>query len=309
MPTETSAGRYFIQTPEGAGIPLVVDSPHSGLEYPSDFSPAAPRSAVLTSCDRFVDQLWGGGPAVGAVLLGALFPRAYVDTNRAETDLDPALIDGDWPDPICPTDYSRRGMGVIRRDALPNVPMYARRLTVAEVRHRLDAYYHPYRRALAGALEAAWRGAGAVWHLNCHSMKSTGNAMNTDRGRARPDFVVSDRRGTTSDPAFTRWAAHALTNLGYRVQLNDPYQGGDLVAASGRPGEGRHSIQIEVNRALYLDEATYEKGPGFAALRRDLAAFLAALAGYVRAASPARADSAQTVASGDPAPSAPPWRS
>jgi N-formylglutamate deformylase len=287
MPTETFSGCYLLRTPEGPGIPLVVDSPHSGLVYPPDFAPAAPSSAILTSCDRFVDELWGGAPEVGAVLLAALFPRAYVDTNRAAGDLDPALIEGDWPEPICATDYSRRGMGVIRRDALPGVPMYARRLAVAEIRHRLEEYYHPYRRALAGALETAWQGAGAVWHCNCHSMKSTGNAMNTDRGRARPDFVVSDRRGTTSDPAFTRWAADCLTGLGYRVQLNEPYQGGDLVAVSGRPAERRHSIQIEVNRALYLDEATYDKGPGFAALRRDLDAFLAALAGYVQAALPA----------------------
>jgi N-formylglutamate deformylase len=298
MPTETSAGRYFIQTPEGAGIPLVVDSPHSGWDYPSDFSPAAPGAAVLTSCDRFVDELWGAAPEVGAVLLGALFPRAYVDTNRAADDLDADLIEGEWPDPVRPTDYSRRGMGVIRRDALPGVPMYARRLTVTEARHRLDAYYQPYRGALASALEAAWQAAGAVWHLNCHSMKSTGNAMNTDRGRARPDFVVSDRRGTTSDPEFTRWVARALTDLGYRVQLNDPYQGGDLVAVSGRPGEGRHSIQIEVNRALYLDEATYEKGPGFGALRRNLDAFLAALAVYVQGAVAARVVPSQPVTPG-----------
>jgi N-formylglutamate deformylase len=180
-------------------------------------------------------------------------------------------------------------MGVIRRDALPGVPMYGRRLSAAEVRARLDGYYRPYRAALAGALEAAWRGAGAVWHLNCHSMKSTGNAMNVDRGRARPDFVVSDRRGATADPEFTRWAGRMLADLGYKVQLNEPYQGGDLVAASGRPAERRNSIQIEVNRALYLDEGTYEPGPGFGALRRDLDSFLAALAAYVQAAVPAQA--------------------
>jgi len=289
MPIELLAGHHFVHTPEGPGIPVVVDSPHSGLVYPPDFAPAAPGSAILTSCDRYVDELWGGAPQAGAVLIGALFPRAYIDTNRAAGDLDPALIDGVWPEAVRPTDYSRRGMGLIRREALPGVPMSDRKLTVAEVRRRLQEYYEPYRRALAEALDAAWRAAGAVWHCNCHSMKSTGNAMNTDRGRSRPDFVVSDRRGTTSDPAFTRWAAACLTDLGYRVQVNDPYQGGDLVAASGRPGERRNSIQIEINRALYLDESTYEKGPDFAAVRADLDAFLAALGAYVAAALPARA--------------------
>jgi N-formylglutamate deformylase len=168
------------------------------------------------------------------------------------------------------------------------VPLYRRKLTVAEVEGRLAGYYLPYRQRLAQALEEAFAGHGAVWHCNCHSMKSVGNAMNTDAGSPRPDFVLSDRRGRTSDEHFTRWVAARLTQQGYSVKINEPYQGGDLVGTFGRPAERRNSLQIEINRALYLDEATYGKSAGFAQLAQDLGDLQRALAGYVQAQLSAR---------------------
>jgi N-formylglutamate deformylase len=162
------------------------------------------------------------------------------------------------------------------------MPLYDRKLPIAEVRHRIDAYYLPYRAALAQAGEVAWIRHGALWHVNCHSMKSRGNAMNVDAGAARPDLVVSDRRGTTSDPAFTQWVADRFTAAGYRVQVNEPYQGGDLLRAMSAPARRCNSIQIELNRALYMDEKTFTRHEGFDALKRDLDGFADALAAYVR---------------------------
>lgn len=278
---ETS-GPVIVTPPRAEAAPLVFDSPHSGMEWPPDFRPLAPRAAILTTWDAYVDELWADAPDAGATLVAARFPRAYIDVNRAESDIDQELLAEPWPGPVSATDYTRRGMGLIRRYALPGVPMYDRRLSAAEVRGRIENHYRPYRAALRGVLDDLHRRHGAVWHVNCHSMKSRGNAMNVDAGAARPDFVVSDRHGTTCDPAFTAWTAEFLRGRGYAVQINDPYRGGDLVASCGDPARGRHSLQIEINRALYLDEAACERGAGFADVRRDLARFSRAAAGYAR---------------------------
>ncbi|MGZ2746496.1 N-formylglutamate amidohydrolase [Burkholderia stagnalis] len=273
---------FFVAHPTAAALPIVVDSPHSGIAYPPDFAPVAPDDAIRTSWDAYVDELWAGTPARGGTLIGATFPRAYIDPNRAETDIDAELLAEPWPTPLAPQVYTQRGMGLIRRYALPGVPLYDRKLPLDAVRRRIDAYYRPYRRALADAAEPLYAAHGALWHIDCHSMKSRGNAMNADAGAARPDVVVSDRRGTSADPAFTAWTAQWFAAAGYRVQINEPYQGGDLLTALADPARRRHSIQIEFNRARYMDEATFDKHAGFDALKRSVDAYLDALAGYVR---------------------------
>lgn len=257
---------------------MVFDSPHSGREWPPDFRPAAPREAIDSGWDAFVDELCEPVTASGATLLTANFPRYYVDTNRALSDIDEALLAGRWPVAITPTDYTRRGMGLIRRYALPGVSMYDRLLSVAEIEARIANYYAPYRTALLELLDSLHRQHGFVWHINCHSMKSRGNGMNTDNGALRPDIVVSDRLGATAAPEFTRWTARWFEGRGFSVKVNDPYRGGDLIAAHGCPAVGRHSIQIEINRALYMDEATFARGPRFAEIQRELTRFARALA-------------------------------
>ncbi len=283
MPHLPPAAPFAIVTPREGALPVVFDSPHSAIEYPPDFVPAATPSAIRTTWDAYVDELFGDVPASGATLLAARFPRAYIDANRAVNDIDPELLATAWPGPVELSEHSRRGMGLIRRFALPGVPMYARRLSVAEVRARIDGCYAPYRRALADAIDRAHREHGFVWHFNCHSMKSRGNAMNRDRGTARPDFAIGDREGTTAVPAFTAWVAAFFEGLGYRVKINDPYRGADIVRAHGQPAQRRYSVQIEINRALYLDEATYERHDRFDALREGLAHFGRAVAERARA--------------------------
>lgn len=277
----TSSFDVRLPAPDRA-VPVVFDSPHSGMEWPEDFKPSAPRPAIHTTWDAFVDELWADAPAGGATLVAARFPRAYIDVNRAEDDIDPALLDGPWPAPLATTDYNLRGMGLIRRLALPDVPMYDRPLRVEEVEARLRDYYRPYRTVLAERFDDLHRTFGACWHVNCHSMKSRGNGMNVDEGALRPDIVVSDRQGRTSDPAFTRWAAEWFADRGLSVKINDPYRGGDLVATHGDPARGRQSIQIEINRALYMDEAGFARGPRFAGIRRLLGGFAGAVCELAR---------------------------
>ena len=263
--------------PSGPGSGVVIDSPHSGFGFPGDFHPCAPIEALRSTWDAHVEGLWGGASSVGATLLAATFPRCYIDVNRAASDLDPALLADGWEDPPVPTDYSRRGMGLIRRDALPGVPMYDAPLPAAAVRARIATWYRPYRSAVAETIASLRQVHGVVRHLNVHSMKSRGNAMNVDVGSERPDIVVSDREGTTADPALTERIASWFAGRGYRTQVNTPYQGGDLVRTFGRPAAGVHSVQIEINRARYMDEATCEPHAGFAPLRDDCTALVAAM--------------------------------
>lgn len=274
-------------------LPLVVDSPHSGTLYPINSGIVAPADALKTTWDAYVDELWGATPAVGGTLLAARFPRAYIDPNRAPDDIDEAMLADPWRAPLAPSAACRRGMGLIRLNALPGVPMYNGKLPAAEVAHRLDDYYMQYHNVLETLLDDAVGKFGAVWHIDCHSMKSVGNAMNVDNGAARPDIVVSDRVGTSANPRFTEWVAAQFEQLGYRVRINTPYQGGYIVQRYGMPLADRHSVQIEIKRDVYMDEKNCAKHEGFERLQQDLASFLQALAGYVAqalksAASPAR---------------------
>lgn len=262
-------------------LPMVVDSPHSGTLYPINNGIVAPADALKTTWDAYVDELWGAAPALGGVLLAARFPRAYIDPNRAPDDIDEAMLAGAWRTPPVPSAACRRGMGLIRLNALPGVPMYDGKLPVAEVAHRLDDYYMQYHNVLETLLDDAVHGFGAVWHINCHSMKSVGNAMNVDNGAARPDIVVSDRSGTSADPRFTAWVAAQFEQLGYRVSINTPYQGGYIVQRYGMPLADRHSVQIEIKRDVYMDEKSCEKHEGFERLQQNLASFLQAMAHYV----------------------------
>lgn len=267
-------------------MPVVFDSPHSGKDWPPDFQPSAPREAICTGWDAYVDDLCLPVTASGATLLAAKFPRSYIDANRALDDIDATLLAEPWPVPLATTDYTHRGMGLIRRDALPGVPMYDRRLSTAEVEARIAHYYAPYRTTLSELLETLHRQYGFVWHVNCHSMKSRGNGMNTDNGALRPDFVVSDRSGQTAAPEFTQWAAQWFSRRGFTVKINDPYRGGDLIRTHGDPTRDRHSIQLEINRALYMNETAFTPSPHFADIQGELARFAGELADRARRKTP-----------------------
>ena len=270
--------------PAVAAIPLVLDSPHSGERYPPDFDHAPPRVEVRRAEDTHVARLYACAPRHGATLIEALFPRAYIDPNRSLADIDPALIAGTWPGPVATSRKTAQGIGLIWRVARNGEPMYARKLAVDEVQRRIDDCYLPYHAALAAELDAAHRAFGAVWHVNCHSMPAIGDANADDPGRERADFVLGDRDGTTCAAAFTLAVADALRALGYDVAINEPYKGVEIVRRHGRPVEGRHSLQVEINRRLYMNESTLAPHAGYAALEGDLDRLVAAVAAFVRAA-------------------------
>jgi N-formylglutamate deformylase len=277
-----SAPPFRRHVPTGEPLPLVLDSPHSGEDYPADFDHAPPRIEVRRAEDTHVARLYRSAPRHGATLIEATFPRSYIDPNRSLADVDPDLLADAWGEPLAPTRKTAQGIGLVWRNARSGVPMYARKLAAAEVRARIERFWKPYHDALAAELDARHHIFGAVWHINCHSMPAVGDANADDPGRARADFVLGDRDGTTCDPAFTGAVAHALQDMGYDVARNDPYKGVELVKKHGRPAEKRHSLQIEVNRRLYMDEATLVPNDGYAKLERDLEKLLAEVASFIQ---------------------------
>jgi N-formylglutamate deformylase len=273
---------YFLTLPDhDKQIPLIFDSPHSGRVCPSDMQATAPEAALMSGWDAYVDALWSGATQFGASLLAARVHRSYIDFNRSRSDIDPELLAEPWPEIIQVSEKSKAGMGLIRRYALPGVPMYDRKLSVAEVQQRIERYYDPYHAQLQQLISNAHARFGQVWHIDCHSMKSVGNAMNIDNGARRPDFVLGDRDGSAADPAFTQWVAQQLEAQGYVVKINDPYRGAELVRAYSDPQHGRNSMQIEINRGLYMDEQSLERSAGFAALQKHLTQLAEAMSRYI----------------------------
>lgn len=262
-------------TPE---VPLVFDSPHSGSHYPEDFRFCCPLDALRTAEDSFVDELYAAAPEFGATLIGALFPRSYVDPNRAADDLDAALFEGAWPRPLSPSHRTRSGLGLVRRVARPGIPIYDRRLTALEILARVDRYHTPYHRVLDETCDRLHRKFGTVWHINCHSMPSQRRGK---KGGHCADFVLGDRDGTTCAPELTDFVARVLRSSGYNVRINEIYKGVEIVKRQGRPAAQRHSLQIEVDRALYMDQKTLEKTADFARLQGDITLFIEALKNFV----------------------------
>lgn len=280
---ETIPGVLSVSGLSSQRLPLVFDSPHSGTDYPADFGHVADPATLRNAEDTHVADLWAGAVAAGAVLLEAHFPRSYVDANRAPDDMDPAQIDGAYPAPLNPTVKSRLGIGLCWTRVPPaGGPMYAARLTAGQVASRVARYHRPYQDRLRALLDDAHARWGAVWHVNCHSMQEVASAMSTqDRGTPRPDFVLGDLDGTACEAGFTETVRDFLTARGHSVAINDPYKGMELIRANGDPARGRHSMQIEVNRKLYMDEATREPNAGYAALKDCFTALAAHLARHV----------------------------
>lgn len=277
--------RVLVQIePSDPAAPLVFDSPHSGIDYPVDFGCAAPMSILRTAEDTHIDDIFGAAPAHGATLIAALFPRSYIDVNRDALDIDPTLLADAWPGELKPGEKTKLGMGLIRRLAQPELPMYDRLLPAAEIQARIDTYYRPYHATVKHALDRAWQRFGAVWHINCHSMGSVGSAMTSDGAKRRPDFVLGDRDGTTCSADFTDAVYRWLKDRGHNVTVNDPYKGVELVRLYSDPARRRHSLQIEINRALYMDEATREPNAGYAPLKSEMTALIAFLASWARSA-------------------------
>lgn len=255
--------------------PLVLDSPHSGVAYPDDFRHACDLAILRRAEDTHVEKLYDFAPALGIAWIEALFPRSYIDVNRNTTEIDVTLIDEPWADAVetVPAALAkvRLGKGLIWRMTDEGLPIYQRKLSAAEVRQRIDRCWHPYHQAVADAIEAAHARHGYAIHLNCHSMPSVAAPYATEfPGIAHPDFVIGDRDGSTAAPALSRRLCGLLCELGYEVSYNHPYKGVELVRRHSDPARQRHSIQVEINRKLYMDEDTLQPNAGFERLHRNL---------------------------------------
>lgn len=263
------------------GVPLVFDSPHSGTTFPDGFTCNATEWQLRMNRDIFVDELFAHVTDQGAGLLCALFPRVFIDPNRNAREIDPSMLAEPWPEPLKKTRKTKAGMGVIRKYIVKGTLMHDRLLDVEEVRSWIDTYHAPYHQTLAEMIDRAQGRHGAVWHINCHSTKSRGAAMNIDEGELRADIILSDLEGETTEPEFINLAAECFRAKGYSISLNYPFRGAKIIHRFGDPGNDRHSIQIEINRGLYLNEETYEKSEGFEGLRQDIADVTARLASFV----------------------------
>ena len=275
---------YRLHAARIAPAPLVFDSPHSGSWFPGDFGHCVTEQELRSAEDCHIHELYAAAPDHGAALLEATFARTYLDANRSEADVDPELIDGEWPYPVAGTVKGRLGQSLVWRNLSDGRPIYARKLSVAEMTLRIERYLRPYQQALRALLDDAHARHGVVYHVNCHSMQSVGGKMSQDgEGTRRPEIVLGDRDGTTCSPEFTELAREHFVEAGYDVRVNDPYKGVELVRAFSAPQAGRHSLQIEVNRALYMDERTLLKNGGYERLRLDVARLVARVADYARA--------------------------
>ena len=276
----TTPAAFEILRPKRQTIPVVLASPHSGRDYPPDFI-AQVRLDPLSlrrSEDSFVDELFAGGPARGAPLLRALFPRAYVDPNREPYELDPEMFEDALP--AYANTESRRvlsGLGTIARVVANGAPIYRRKLRFAEAEARIRGLYRPYHAALAGLVRETLDAFGCAILLDCHSMPSIGGPMDTDPGAARVDLVLGDRHGHACNPMVTAAAARVLGEQGYLVRHNAPYAGGYTTRHHGQPHLGVHALQIEVNRALYMDEARFERTRGLGVVAAHMSSLVEAL--------------------------------
>jgi len=277
-----------IDAPAVQSIPLVLASPHSGRIYPASFlaQSALDPLALRRSEDSFVDELFAAAPAKGAPLLKALFPRAFIDVNRDAYELDPSMFEGALPAFVM-TDTPRvaAGLGTIARQVASGAEIYRRKLTFAEAERRIANLYRPYHRALRGLIEdtrARFPKSGCIL-LDCHSMPSIGGPGESDSGSERVDFVLGDCFGRTCAPAVTDAVERKLQDLGYCVVRNMPYAGGFTTRHYGAPEKHVHALQIEINRRLYMTEATHEKHDGFARLQQEMAGVLDSLAELLRA--------------------------
>ena len=258
--------------PRQPHVPLVLDSPHSGFQFPGDFDAAVSEFDLRDGEDCFVDELYMPATELGVPLLAAQTPRTYLDPNRHAGDIDLDLLEGGaWPHTHVPSGKARIGKALIWRTLDDGRAIYARKLKIDEVLGRIERCHTPYHRTLSGAIDRAHANFGVVYHINCHSMNSVAGPMGEGGpGTSRADFVLGDRDGTTCDPAFTEFVRATLASTGHSVSVNDPYKGVELVKAYSKPAAGRHSLQLEINKRLYLDEARRERNAGFAPLQRKL---------------------------------------
>src|SRR2546423_3547848 len=269
LPGPPEAGVRVVQRPTERRLPLVLASPHSGSEYSADFIAASrldPR-ALRQSEDSFVDELFAAAPQLGAPLLSARFPRAYLDVNREAYELDPTMSSDALPSYVnAGSARVRIGLGTIARIVASGENIYAEKLRFADAEQRIECLYHPYHQMLRRLVQETARMFGGYLLVDCHSMPSSSGC-----GQGGADIVLGDCYGAACAPRILEAACRFLADRGFKVAINAPYAGGFTTGFYGRPSAHCHALQIEISRALYMDERSYCRKPNFAQLVKDLA--------------------------------------
>jgi N-formylglutamate amidohydrolase len=269
---------FTIVEPAAWRAPIIFNSPHSGSVYPDEFLSASriDLPGLRRSEDSFMDELIGGLSARGFPTVTVNFPRSYVDVNREPYELDPRMFAGRLPS-FANTRSMRvaGGLGTIPRVVGDGQEIYRERLSVDDALARIEALYKPYHRALRRLINKAHQAFGTVVVVDCHSMPSIGVSRDEPR---RPDVVIGDRYGTSCAPMLADMVEETMGRLGYSVGRNKPYAGGFITEHYGNPASGLHSIQLELNRAIYMDERRRERSARFAQVAKDFVVLAEALA-------------------------------
>ena len=254
---------YQLMLPETRRTSVVFASPHSGRNYPADFLRHAVLDAhqIRSSEDAFVDQLFDMVPRHGAPLLTANAPRAYLDLNRGPDELDSALIEGVRRNPHNPRIAS--GLGVIPRVVANGRQIYRGKITLEDAHGRIASYWRPYHDRLQTLLDESRNHFGEAILIDCHSMPNEAVETVGPPGSARPDIVLGDRFGATASGEIVERVEAAFAGVGLRVARNMPFAGAFITQHYGRPSRRQHAVQIEMNRALYMDEARLEPNANF----------------------------------------------
>jgi N-formylglutamate amidohydrolase len=269
---------FEIEEPAAWRAPIIFNSPHSGSVYPVDFLEASriDLTALRRSEDSFMDELIEDLSRRGFPVVRVNFPRSYVDVNREPYELDPRMFTGRLPS-FANTRSMRvaGGLGTIPRVVGDGQEIYRDRLSVDDALARIEALYKPYHRALRRLINKAHQSFGTVVLVDCHSMPSIGVSRDEPR---RPDVVIGDRYGTSCAPLLADTVEETMRGLGYSVGRNKPYAGGFITEHYGNPASGLHTVQLELNRAIYMDERRRERGPRFEQIAKDFAVLADALA-------------------------------
>ena len=285
MPNTLVELKQFISSSAGS-TPLVLDSPHSGTDYPQDFGHVCDLATLRRAEDTHVEKLYSFAPALGVAWVEAHFPRSYLDANRNVTEIDATMLSGAWPDELGEQNAAvqsklRLGKGLIWRMTDDGFPLYNRPLSVAEVQARIANCWQPYHAVVGSAIDAAHARHGYSIHINCHSMPAISSSHATDfPGLVHADFVIGNRDNTTSSKELVLFIQEQLAQHGYSVEINHPYKGVELVRRYGKPEQHRHSVQLEINRKLYMDENTLAMHVGFEALQGYLQSLVQQLLAY-----------------------------
>src|ERR1700751_3103865 len=269
---------FEIMEPAAWRAPIIFNSPHSGSVYPHEFLNASriDLASLRRSEDSFMDELIGGLSDHGFPTVRVNFPRSYVDVKREPYELDPRMFSGRLPS-FANTRSMRvaGGLGTIPRVVGDGQEIYREGLSVDDALGRIEALYKPYHRALRRLINKTHQAFGTVVMVDCHSMPSVGGSRDEPR---RPDVVIGDRYGTSCAPPLPDMVEATLRRLGYSVGRNKPYAGGFITEHYGNPASGLHTIQIELNRGIYMDERRRERSARFAQVANDFVLLAEALA-------------------------------